>query len=106
MELHPFLWKCFFCRIPAHEIRLRDNVDLGAFCAASGTAVVMPTAQRRIVCHDIQGDNIRHKVGLNIIVIPVISLLLCAVVYIAIDDYAVVIADGKFLIEEPLHGRA
>ena len=53
MELHPLVREILFCCIPTHKVLLRYDINLGAFRAARSAAVVMPTAQRRVICHDI-----------------------------------------------------
>ena len=105
MELHPLVREILFCFIPTHKVLLRYDINLGAFRAARSAAVVMPTAQRRVICHDIQGYNVRYEIGFNVVVIPVPALRFLPVIDVTVDDYTVVKADGRSLIEKALHGR-
>ena len=105
MELHPLVREILFCFIPTHKTLFRYDINLGAFRTACSAAVVMPTAQRRVICHDIQGYNVRYEIGFNVVVIPVSALRFLPVVNMTVDDYTVVEADGRLLFEKTLQGR-
>ena len=92
----------FFHGKPLTELRPGHHINLCAFLASFGTAVIVPAFQRRIIFERVLGYDICYHIQFDVVMVPVFPFRAVAVIDMAENQYTVPVSDFGFLIGEAL----